>query len=263
MSELKKTLSFSGAAVVLFSLALLSGPRRMAPDAFFDVGQPFFPAFTDPQQATTLEIIEFNQAGGVAVPFKVTNRNGLWTTPSHHDYPADGKDRLAMTAAAIISLVKADFRSGKVTDHVSLGVVDPLDETVSTLQGRGTRVTVKDRNENVLADLIIGNDVVGGRGHRFVRVAGRTRVYAANLGAEISTKFEDWIERDLLQLDREDITRIVRNDYQIIEEPSGFTEVRRGTVVLEKESNEWTIRPRSTEQEIDTVKMNQLIGVLC
>ena len=43
MSELKKTLSIAGIAVLLGAVAIVSAPRRAAPDAFFDVGEPFFP----------------------------------------------------------------------------------------------------------------------------------------------------------------------------------------------------------------------------
>ena len=43
MSELKKTLSFGGLAVLLGVVALVSAPGRATPDAFFDIGDTFFP----------------------------------------------------------------------------------------------------------------------------------------------------------------------------------------------------------------------------
>ncbi|SVD21524.1 uncharacterized protein METZ01_LOCUS374378, partial [marine metagenome] len=183
-------------------VALVSAPRRSLPDAFFDVGQPFFPEFVDPESAATLEVVEFDEVTASATPFKVTNRNGLWTIPSHHDYPADGADRLANAAADIISVIKDDFRSDNIADHEALGVVDPTDETMTTLQGRGTRVTFKAPGEEVLADLIIGDSVPGRGGLHFVRVPGQKRVYAARLNAGISTAFEDWIETNLLDVER-------------------------------------------------------------
>ena len=126
MSELKKTSMFGGAAIVLVALALLTTPRRAEPDAFFDVGQTFFVdqdgnGFTDPNSATTLEVVEFDEDTAAAATFRVTNRDGLWTIPSHHDYPADGEERLANTAAGIIAITKDDFRSENVTDHESFG----------------------------------------------------------------------------------------------------------------------------------------------
>ena len=85
MSELQKTSVFGGAAIVLVALALLTTPRRAAPDAFFDVGETFFAEFTDPETATTLEVIQFDEDTAAAATFQVTNRDGLWPSPSHHD----------------------------------------------------------------------------------------------------------------------------------------------------------------------------------
>ena len=96
--------------------AWLTAPSVVTPDAFLDKGEAFFPDFTDPNTATTLEVIEYNEETAAARPFKVSFANGQWTIPSHHDYPADGKDRLAKTAAGVIGITKDDFRSGNVAD---------------------------------------------------------------------------------------------------------------------------------------------------
>ena len=106
MSELKKTTTYAGAAIVLAVLALLTAPRASVPDAFADRGEAFFPDFEDPNLATTLEVIEFDEETAAAEPFKVTFEGGRWTIPSHHGYPADGADRLAQTAAGVIGITK-------------------------------------------------------------------------------------------------------------------------------------------------------------
>ena len=132
MSETRKTLIFAGAALVLALLAVVSSPRRITPNAFLDQGEPFFPEFTDPNEARTLEVIDFEEETGSAKPFKVTFSHGQWTIPSHHGHPADGKDRLAQTAAGVVGIRKDDFRSDNVSDHEACGVIDPLDESVTT-----------------------------------------------------------------------------------------------------------------------------------
>ncbi len=159
MSELNKTLRVAGVGLVLGALAVLTVPGRAVPDAFFDVGEAFFREFTDPESAATLEVVEFDEEQAAAMPFQVTNRDGLWMIPSHNDYPADGRERLSNISADIISLVKEDFRSDNIADHEALGVVDPTDLTAASLVGGGTRVTVKDANEDVLAYLFFGNRV--------------------------------------------------------------------------------------------------------
>ena len=261
MNELKTTQRIAGAAIVLGLLAFATAPGRVAPDAFFDVGEPFFPAFTDPEAAATLEVIEFDEDTASATPFKVTNRGGLWTIPSHHDYPADGEERLANAAADVISVIKDDFRSDNVADHDALGVVDPTDETVSTLQGRGTRVTFRDPDERVLADLIVGRAVPGRPGLRFVRVPDQKRVYTARFEADISTAFEDWIETNLLEVERDQVQQITLNEYFIDEQT--LSVVRRGEfVVTRNEEDGWDANELPEGQEVDAVQVNLLVGAV-
>ena len=261
MNELKTTQRIAGAAIVLGLLAFATAPGRVAPDAFFDVGEPFFPAFTDPEAAATLEVIEFDEDTASATPFKVTNRGGLWTIPSHHDYPADGEERLANAAADVISVIKDDFRSDNIADHDALGVVDPTDETVSTLQGRGTRVTFRDPDERVLADLIVGRAVPGRPGLRFVRVPDQKRVYTARFEADISTAFEDWIETNLLEVERDQVQQITLNEYFIDEQT--LSVVRRGEfVVTRNEEDGWDANELPEGQEVDAVQVNLLVGAV-
>ena len=100
----------------------------------------------------------------------MTFNENKWTIPSHHNYPADGKERLAKTAAGVIGIKKDDFRSNNVADHEAFSVLDPLDQTVTTLKGRGKRVTIKGESGQILADLIIGNTLEGRANLRFVIV---------------------------------------------------------------------------------------------
>jgi hypothetical protein len=256
-SEMKLTKTLAGAAALLAVVAIATAPRNVTPSAFSDIGEAFFPNFQDPNTATTLEVIEFDEGTAAAKPFKVTNQNGLWTIPSHHNYPADGKDRLAKTAAGVISIKKEDFRSDNVSDYEALGVLDPLDEKSTLLKGRGKRVTIKGASDEVLADLIIGKEIEGRQGFHFVRVPDQKRVYAAKIDVDISTKFEDWIEKDLLEVERSKIDRVTLEDYSI-DERTLMVDMR-DTVVLEKAGDKWTANKMRPNEEVDTVKMNDLL----
>ncbi len=261
MNELRTTLALGGAAVVLAVVALVSAPGRAVPDAFFDIGEPFFPEFTDPEAASTLEVVEFDEATAAAIPFQVTNRDGLWTIPSHNDYPADGAERLSNIAADIISVVKEDFRSDNVADHEALGVIDPTDLTAPGLVGRGTRVTVRDADGEALADLIVGNQVEGRQGLRFVRVPEQKRVYSARFEADISTAFEDWIEQNLLEVERDGVVHIVLNEYEVDEQTRRATAPREFT--LDKvEDNVWNGTGVPEGQEVNFVEVNRLVGAI-
>ena len=260
MNEIKKTLIFGGTAVVLALLALVTAPRKITPNAFLDQGEPFFPEFTDPNVATSLEVIDFDEETGSAIPFKVLFKDGKWTIPSHHDYPADGKDRLAKTAAGVIGIKKDDFRTDNVADHEACGVIDPLDETATSLKGRGQRVTLKGENDQVLADFIIGKEIEGRENFRFVRVPGQKRVYAVRMDIDISTKFSDWIEADLMKVNKDDIKQVILRDYSI-NERTGFVN-QRDVLILDKKGDEWTANRMAANQEVDKTKMNNLLSAI-
>tara|TARA_Y100000588_G_scaffold106531_1_gene116551 strand:+ start:2419 stop:3699 length:1281 start_codon:yes stop_codon:yes gene_type:complete len=254
-------MSFVGIAVAFCVVALVSAPRRTAPDAFFDVGDPFFPDFTDAEMAATLEVVEWDEQTASAIPFEVTNRGGLWTIPSHHSYPADGEERLATAAANMINVVKDDFRSDNIADHEALGVIDPIDDMSTSLEGRGTRVTFKDPSEAVLAELILGNELLERPGFRFVRVPDQKRVYAARFDGAISTAFEDWIETNLLEVSRSQIDHLVLNEYFVDEGTRQV--VRRGEFILDKVAEDnWTANRVPSGQEVDFVQVNLLVGAI-
>jgi hypothetical protein len=261
MSELKKTLVLAGSAAALALLALVTTPRPPAPDAFADRGQPFFPEFQDPNAAATLEVVEFDEDTGAARAFKVTNDGGRWTIPSHHDYPADGADRLAKTAAGVIGIHKDDIRSDNVADHEALGVVDPLDEGATSLKGRGKRVTLRDDSGAVLADFVVGREPEGRPGFRFVRIPGQKRVYAARMDVDLSTRFEDWIERDLLKLEQKDVAEVVIKDYSI-DERTGRLEQRDVITLTKDDDGKWKTDRMRPGQEVDPGKSSALLGAL-
>ncbi len=260
MNETQKTMGFIGAAVVLGVLALLTAPGNPTPEAFSDKGEVFFPQFTDPNTATSLEVVEFDQETGSPQPFKVNYQGGRWTIPSHHNHPADGKDRLARTAAGVIDIKKDDIISDNPTDHETLGVLDPVDETSTKLSGRGKRVTIKDSGGNALADLIIGNKIEDREKFYYVRLPGQKRAYATRLDLDLSTTFSDWIEKDLLLADKSRITEVTIKDYSINERSGRLN--RRDTIILTKNDDTWRANKMSRSQEVSTEKMDDVLAAL-
>ena len=260
MSETRRTMTYAGAALLLLTLTFLTAPRHITPDAFLDRGEAFFPEFTDPNVATTLEVIEFDEETAAARPFKVTFNENKWTIPSHHDYPADGKERLAKTAAGVIGIKKDDFRSNNVADHEAFSVLDPLDQTVTTLKGRGKRVTIKGESGQILADLIIGNGLEGRANLRFVRLPDQKRVYVSRIDIDISTQFEDWINSALLQVNQSDIEQMTLKDYSINERTGTINQ--RDVVILDRDQDSWKANRMSSTQEVDSTKFDALLKAI-
>jgi hypothetical protein len=260
--ESRITVAFVGVALVLVVAAWATSPRLETPANLADRGTRFFPGFTDPQSAASLEVFEFNQAAFAAQPLKVVNQDGRWTIPSHYGYPADGSEKLATTAAALIALTKDDIASENAGDHERCGVIDPLDETISNSKGRGTRVMVRGRDESVLADIIIGAPVEGRDQMRYVRVPGQTRTYVSRVGAlSISTKVDDWIERDLLKVNRDDIDGIAIQHFLV---SAGRDNVSDGERLLlrRQRPDVWILMGSAPGQRLNTFSMNLLVTTL-
>ncbi len=260
MGEMRKTVWMAGVALVLGALAVISAPRQKLPEAFFDQGEAFFPDFTDPNAATTLEVVEWDEEAGGAVPFKVTFQGGRWTIPSRYGYPADGKDRLAKTASGLIGVTRDDFRTDNTAEHEACGVIDPLDATNPSHRGRGQRVTIRGENDVVLADLIIGKAFEGREGFRLVRVPGEKRVYGARVNVDISTRFKDWIESDLMMIDKGEIERFVLKDYSI-DEATGRLDVR-DDVTVSRNGDDWSMARLPAGKEVDTYKIDGLVRTI-
>ena len=89
--------------------------------------------------------------------------------------------------------------------------------------GRRHARDVKGRQRQGLADLIIGKEVkdAGPAALRHVRRAERDQIYTSRVKTDkFSTKFEDWIEKDLLKLNAFDIRQVALNDYSTSRQPT-------------------------------------------
>ncbi len=250
------TLAVAAAALAIVAWATAPGtPRHADPDQ----DGPLFPAFTDPNAATSLEIVELEEASSTVKPFKVEHREGTWTIPSHFGYPADGADRLSSIAAGLVTLRRGDVAGDLPADHGRFGVLDPLDDTLVADGDRGARVTVRGPNDVVLADLILGHTLDGRPGLRYIRLPGERRVYTADIGdVEISTRFDDWIERNLLLADRGDIDQIAIRNYTADRTTGSVRE--RDRVILRTTGNDaWTADGLRANEVIDTYTMNLLV----
>src|SRR3954447_9506564 len=262
MTELAKTWTFVAVALVLTGAAVVSTrDRSIRNEIFNDQGQPFFPEFKDPLSCTDLEVVDFDSATATASRFRVMFKDNKWVIPSHYDYPADAKDRLSKTAAAVMDLTKDSIRSDRVEDQEEMGVIDPLDAKAMGFKGRGKRITLRDGSDKVLADFVIGNEIKDRSGQRFVRVPGQKRTYGVKIKAEPSTRFADWIETNLLKLEASHIRKIEFDNYKVNLE-QGY---QRGEVLdIERKhsSAPWTMAGLAADKELDSDKLRTLTDAL-
>jgi hypothetical protein len=181
-----------------------------------------FPDLADASKAASLEIVSFDDETATLKPFKVVRSEGVWVLPSHENYPADAKDQLAAAATELIDRPVLDVVSDSPGDHETYGVIEPDPEKVKVgMTGVGQLVEIRDASGNKLARLIVGKEdkrpaaagPASGRTLRFVRRAGQDRVYRVELDTtKFTTKFDDWIEKDLLKVSPWDVRQLTLDD---------------------------------------------------
>ena len=263
MSELNRTIAFVGAAVFAVGLAAYSeyASRPKPLEGYEQVGDVFFEDFTDPNEAKELRVVAYDADTASVEVFGVEFKDGRWRIPSHHNYPADAEDRLAKTAASVIGVKRGALVSRRPTDHERFGVIDPLDDSVTDLQGRGQRITLKAGDESVLADFIIGNKVEDQENTFYIRRPDEAAVYRTRLDINLSTRFADWIEQDLLQVDPAQLVRVDIDKYSIDEQQLRIVGRDFSKLTRDSASDPWQLEGLNPETEqLKTSAVNQLVN---
>lgn len=246
MGEAQKTAAFVGVALVLGVVAVISRPKQEIVGAAPMVGKPLFEKFSDPSKAASMEIVRYAEDVGEVHNFEVAkNQSGAWTIPSHGNYPADAQDQMKEAATSLIGVTVLDVASEDSQDHQLYGVVEPNKEKLKVGdKGVGLLVAFRDEKGDPLARLIVGQQVKGTTDQRFVRVPGQDAVYVAKVSTEkLSTKFEDWIEKDLLKLNVLDVERLRLKDYSVVPTVDGYAMQPRSdiTVSLNATDGKWNL----------------------
>ena len=289
MQESTKTLAFVGGAALMVVAAAVShfaSQPRSASD-FAKVGEPFFENFDSSSQAKSLEVVAVDPETVQRSRFKVAKVDGLWRIPSHENYPAEASDRLATTASSIIGIERESLAGRGTKDFGRLGVVDPLSEEIDDPEAVGQRITLKDESDETLADYIIGKQVEdvalsavdqpfeGGQNRQtyfYVRHADEQQTYIVPLKLDLSTKFSDWIEPDLLRFNTSDLNQVTVRNYTLKEEVSGNPLIPQRALVkkdgdilalTKSDSKSWELAGvEPATEEFDAAGVTEMIDVL-
>jgi hypothetical protein len=240
MSEMAKTLTFVALAAVSLLAAFMPTASNKDFDYQEEVGKRLNEFYVE--DAKRLRIITFDQETASTRDFEVAEEDGLWTIPSKQGYPADAVKQMAEAATCLIDREVLRIAAENASQHVELGLLDPTSSNLDIeTAGVGTRVSMTDINGKSLADMIIGKQVPDTEDQRYVRNANQDVAYVVNLQTNaLTTRFEDWIEKDLLNLNPLDVRRVHIKDYsaefQPVLTPSGIqfqaTWDRRGEMQL-------------------------------
>jgi len=255
------TLIYVGIAAIVLCAAWLTRPPTSAGPVVDDIGERFVPAF-DPLDAKALQITRINEETARPEVFRVAQADGVWSIPSHENYPAEAANQVASVATSVMDVIKGAIASDSPGDHGLLGVLDPTAEGVDPA-GAGTRITLEGADHAPLIDLIIGKDVKQSPGVRYVRIPGRDRTYTATVRIDsASTRFEDWIDPDLLQMSPTQIRHVIIDDYSVDEINQRLiqgpvVEIRRDPVSLE-----WSMVDLKEGETLDQSRADDLAAAL-
>ncbi|MCH1494417.1 MAG: DUF4340 domain-containing protein [Rubripirellula sp.] len=216
------------------------------------MGQEFYPEFTDPTSATSLQVSVIDTDEVKPMKFSVQQAsNGQWVIPSHHNYPADAEDQLAETASSIIGIKRGAMISRWASDHAKYGVVDPVTDSVSIdeVEGIGKRITIGGPDDTTLASYIVGKKFEDSNNEYYVRHPDEDETYIAELDINLSTKFTDWVNADLLDITSGDVLRLDLNDYSIDEIQGTITGNDQSVLTRPTSTDDWKLAGLNEETE--------------
>ena len=272
--------------VVAAAISHFVSQPRVASD-FARNGEPFFENFQSSDQATSLEVVAVDPETVERNRFKVAEVDGLWRIPSHDNYPAEASARLATTASSIIGIERESLAGRGRTDFERLGVEDPLDEEIEDPQAVGQRITLKDDSDEILADYIIGNQVEdvalaasdqpfqNGQSRQtyfYVRRADEQQTYIAPLKLDLSTKFSDWIDPDLLRFETAAVNEIAIRNYSLEEQVGGNPLIPQRALVkkvgdkldlTKDDAGKWELAGvDAAKEDFDSAPVTEIVSVL-
>tara|TARA_R110002073_G_scaffold154287_6_gene309364 strand:- start:13126 stop:15006 length:1881 start_codon:yes stop_codon:yes gene_type:complete len=267
-NETRRTVvyAFAGLACLAVTAVVEWTSRPAEIQEYGKVGQPFFPDFTDPTRATALNVAVIDKDQVTAQEFAVEQtENGQWVIPSHHNYPADAEDQLAKTASSVIGITRGAMVSRWASDHPRYGVVDPKVDSlgVDQLEGIGKRLTLRGEGNEVLADYIIGDLVNGADNQYYVRHPEEDETYVATLDIDLSTRFREWIDTDLLGVNSSEIVHLSLNDYQFDELNATVTQRDVTTLRRESSGDPWQMREIDDDvAEVDQDAVRETVNAI-
>ncbi len=251
MNEGTKTGIFWVVAVVMLGIAtLVAWPPTNESETGGFVGKPLFEEFKDPLAAASLKIVTYDEVDATLQSFEVRRdkESGQWTIPSrkgpnNKGYPADAVDHMKEAANSLVDLKVLDIQSENPEDHEGLGVAEPkLEELKRGDEGVGRLVTLKDESQKTLASLIIGDKLKDEPEKVYVRKPGQDPVYVVKLDdTPLTTRFQDWIEEDLLKLSSIDIDTMEIKDYSANLGASGISLQRNYAATVVMDGSQWKL----------------------
>jgi len=196
----KSLLALSIVTLVIVVAAVISSQSR-APKSGTEKQQLFPDLATRVNDVATIEI----RSGEDLV--RIEKKDGAWAVREAYHYPARF-DRLRRLVLGTVELYVLAGRTRNPSRYTELGVEDPEQENASS-----HLLTLKDDRGDILATLIVGRDrkssAPGGSRGLYIRKPGSDQALLVEGELDVSADPRDWIEKDLLDVANDRISRTV------------------------------------------------------
>ena len=262
MNENTKSISFIAVALLTILLAYQSIPEKFDPNSKGSrMGQALFNTF-DTRQATGIEIVEIDEENLETKSIEVAQTSEGWLIrrPQKADYPANADNQVKDVSTILLDLTIIDTAGEGAGEHSKFGVLDPNSANPGD-SGVGKSIALKNSSGSNLAQLIIGDEVEGISGARYVRKPSESTVFIAEVqnANDVSTKFVDWVEKDFLDLDKWNIKQVTLDNYEV-NLAKGQLNRNDKPYVLNYDNSEWNLSGSTLNQneELDKDKLDSL-----
>lgn len=177
-------------AVIAGAIYTYPGGTTAGPTA----GAKFFPNL-GPQTLNRIAAVTVTSGGNA---FTVYKKGGKWVVKELGDYPAvAGNVRTALIALSELTPYEAKTSDKDRLDKLNLE--DPTKKGASS-----KRLTLKDKDGKVIADMVIGkandNPIVYGQDMVYVRRPNETQAWLASGDPKVQDKMLDWASKDVINI---------------------------------------------------------------
>ena len=166
-----------------------------------EVGQPLFEEYPV-DMVRGIDIVALDAESRTPTRIQLGRRAEKWVIPSRQNFVATNSLLVGSVVNSLNDRTVVDVVSENAQDHIQYGVVDPDEFSASqNLEAVGRKISLTDRNNRKIAELIVGSKLKDDITKHYVRIPGKPRIYQIEFNDEmLKTEFTYWVSPNPLQL---------------------------------------------------------------
>ena len=205
-------------AIILIVCALLSTVILAIPEQTreaMDISRRVLFEDVDSARFGKIRIAAWNAKRLTSQQMDIEQRDDAWVLPQHYFYPADAGNKVGTLLAALLGLELGQPLKSKADSWSDYRLHDPLADSGDSQKYCGRRISVWAKNGEQLLDVIIGAEVPGSPGYRYLRLLKDRHIYRVQFEPSLPTRFVDWVDTTLLPIVGNDIRSLRMHYYTV------------------------------------------------